>query len=201
MAAVPRGNPYEGKVARLRIELRRTKPKICRRFDVPLAFTRTALHHVIHALFGWCGWHLWVFLVGGREFSEDQPDDPFGWEPELAANFRLGDFLDWGVKRFDYLFDFGDDWAHLITLVRVLDADASVDYPALLAGARAAPQDGIGGVWGFYSFLEACRDPDHPRRKDYEERVGQWYMENFDPEKFDEESVRNRLSDLWRSDW
>ena len=126
------------RVARIRIELRHTKPKIWRRVDVPLSYTLISLHRVIQAAFGWYGGHLFEFNLGGREFSErttyPSGPDPFGWDPEDAAKTNLQTIVDWGFKRFNYTYDFGDNWRHIITILRVLDADPAIEYPALVAG-------------------------------------------------------------------
>jgi hypothetical protein len=164
------------RVARIRIELRHTKPKIWRRVDVPLSYTLISLHRVIQAAFGWHGGHLFEFSIGGREFSELATSrfgsDPFEWDPEDAAKIKLHTIVDWGFKRFDYRYDFGDDCQHIIAILRVLDADTAIEYPALVADAHCAPVNDIGGVWGFDNLAKAARDPNHPDRKEYEEWPG-----------------------------
>ena len=54
-------------IARIRIELRYSRPKIFRRIDVPLSFTLWSLHAVIQAAFGWHGGHLWAFFLGNND--------------------------------------------------------------------------------------------------------------------------------------
>ena len=190
-------------VARIRIELKRTKPRIWRRIDVPLSYTLISLHTVIQAAFGWLGGHLYEFNVGDRGFSDpafnsDISPDPFGWDPEDAGKVSLREIVALGIKRFDYTYDFGDDWQHMITILRVVDARPDTEYPALVAGARRAPFDDVGGVWGFYSFLEAAGDPNHPDREEYKEWLGEYFMEDFDPEEFDDASIRERFANLAR---
>ncbi len=191
------------RVARIRIELRHSQPKIWRRVEVPLSYTLISLHKVIQAAFGWHGGHLFEFEIRGRSFSEsaDQDpflSDPFGWNPEDAGKIRLGAIVDWGIKKFNYTYDFGDDWRHIITILRVMDSNPDTDYPALVAGARCAPVDDIGGIWGFYNFVEAAGDPNHPDREEYKEWPVAPSMDDFDPEEFDGESVRFRLAALAR---
>ena len=185
------------RVARIRIELRHTKPIIWRRIDVPLSYTLISLHQVILAAFGWHGGHLFEFNLGGREFGDrtDLPSDPdpFEWDPEDAGTVKLHTIVDWGFKRFNYTYDFGDDWRHIVTILRVLDADPSIEYPRLVAGRSCAPIDDIGGVWGFYRLAEVARDPNHPDRGEYEEWPGERFLEDFDLEHFDAEEVRFRL--------
>ena len=189
-------------VARMRIEMRGTKPKIWRRVDVPISFTLMSLHEVIQVAFEWHGGHLIEFKVGGRSFSGPTKEETFMWdfwEPEDARKIKLQTIVDWGIRKFDYTYDFGDDWRHLITILRVLDADPRIEYPALVAGARRAPPENIGGVWAFYDFLEAARDPDHPGRERYEEWPWQQLMKSFDPDEFDEESTRYRIAQVGKN--
>ncbi len=184
-------------VARLRIELRRTKPKIWRRVDVLLSFSLMTLHEVIQAAFGWTGGHLIEFNVAGRLFSGPTRGECFsydGWEPEDARTIRLQAIVYAGVRKFDYTYDLGDDWRHLIAVLRILDADPRIDYPALVAGARRAPPGNIGGVREFYNFLEAARDPDHPDRERFEERPGKHVMKSFDPNDFNAEITRKAVA-------
>ena len=192
----------EERIARIRIELRHTKPKIWRRIDVPLSFTLTSLHEVIRAAFGWHGGHLSEFEIRGRRYSPPSPfDDAFDWEPfepkpEDSGKIALQALVTAGIKKFNYTYDFGDDWRHIITIIRVMDASPGIEYPALVAGACRAPMDDIGGVWGFYNLAEAAADPSHPDRKELEEWHGKEFMENFDLEEFDDEWVRMRLASL-----
>lgn len=188
-------------IARIRIELRHTKPRIWRRVDVPLSYTLMSLHQVIQVAFEWNGGHLFEFEAGGRRFgNQDDQDlfeaDPFEMSAEDARKIRLHEIVEWGIKRFNYTYDFGDDWQHIITILRVFDATPDTDYPRLVAGARCAPFDDVGGVWGFYSFVEAAGDPNHPDREQYKEWRGEQFLDEFDPEEFDDELIRHRLAFL-----
>ena len=192
------------RIVRIRIELRHTKPKIWRRIDVPLSYTLTSLHEVIMAAFGWHGGHMFEFEIMGQRYSAPSIlDDALDWDvvgpkPVDSGTVGLLALVTARIKKFNYTYDFGDDWRHIITILRVMDASPGIDYPALVAGARRAPIDDIGGVWGFYNLAEAAADPNHPDRKELEEWHGKEFMDNFDLEEFDDESVRMRLASLAR---
>ena len=183
------------RVARMRIELRHTQPKIYRRVDVPLSFTLHSMHFVIQAAFGWDGDHLWAFQLGRKDLGRLSLHSRMGWGPdeEETERLRLETLVDWGVKKFTYTYDFGDDWVHIVTIQRVLDADSDVDYPHLVAGACSDAIEDIGGIGGFYQFVEAAQDPDHPNRGRFEEWLGESFLNEFDLEHFDKELVQSRL--------
>jgi hypothetical protein len=61
-------------------------------------------------------------------------------------------------------------------------------YPIVVAGKRACPPDDVGGIGGYYDFLDAIKDPKHPDHHDMME----WCGGSFDPEAFDVQEI-NRL--------
>ena len=94
--------------------------------------------------------------------------------------------IDRGVDRFEYVYDFGDNWIHDIIIEGVRDGEADVDYPAFVDGARRGPPEDVGGRNGFMEFLEAVLDP----RDEAHDRMLEWY----DPFDIDEKHVRRILS-------
>ncbi|MDE0109671.1 MAG: plasmid pRiA4b ORF-3 family protein [Bryobacterales bacterium] len=187
------------RVARIRIELRGTRPRVWRRVDVPLSYTLLSLHEVIQAAFEWHGGHLWDFEIDGERYSDPAFDefvepDPFGWSSSDASKIRVQRIVDLGIKKFNYTYDYGDDWRHILTVLRVIAADPATNYPALVAGSCRSPDDDCGGTWGFYDIADAASDPSHPRRQEYEEWKGEGYLESFDLNDYDPEWVRTRLA-------
>lgn len=57
-------------------------------------------------------------------------------------------------------YDFGDDWNFTITLEDIVD-DYYFGFATLLDGAGTAPAEDVGGLNGFYEFLEAYKDSKH----------------------------------------
>jgi hypothetical protein len=184
------------RVARIRVELKYTQPKVWRRVEVPLSFTLWDMNDVIQAIFDWDGDHLWGFELGRRDLTKLGMMRHWGWGPEEAEDVQIKTLVDWGVKKFSYTYDYGDSWEHLLTIMRVLDANPRIKYPNLVAGANFAPMEDMGGIWGYYKFVEAAGDPNHPDRKDLEEQYGESCMNDFDPERFDKERADSRLAYL-----
>jgi len=65
-------------------------------------------------------------------------------------------------------------------------------YPVCIKGKRARPLEDVGGICGYYGFLEAIQDPEHPEHENYLE----WIGGEFDPEAFDLEEVNRALRAL-----
>jgi hypothetical protein len=76
----------------------------------------------------------------------------------------------------------------------ILPPEPGQDYPVCIQGRRARPPEDVGGMWGYYHFLEAIQDPDHEEHDEYLEWVGG----AFDPEAFDLEEVNQSLAGLRR---
>lgn len=95
--------------------------------------TLKALHDVIQAAFGWEGYHLYLFEVGEKQYGVPDPEwnsiDPVRSEKSM----RLATLIERGIRRFGYIYDFGDDWRHEVVVEAVEAADSAADYPRLLA--------------------------------------------------------------------
>ena len=84
-------------------------------------------------------------------------------------------------QEFQYVYDFGDNWEHVVTLEGILLADPAVTYPRCLDGARRCPPEDCGGTWGYADFLAAIADPAHEEHASSLE----WCGGAFDPEAFE----------------
>lgn len=96
-------------------------------------------------------------------------------------------------SKLTYEYDFGDSWKHEIQVKRNLAAEPGVEYPICLGGEKASPLEDCGGIYGYYSFLEALSDPDHERHED----AVDWLGKDFDPDAFDLKKVNAKLA-RWR---
>ena len=89
-----------------------------------------------------------------------------------------------------YEYDFGDGWNHEIKVKRAGLPEAGVKYPICLGGERACPPEDCGGIWGYYSMLEAIADPDNEEHED----MIDWLGDDFDSDAFDLDKINARLS-------
>ncbi len=173
-------------VYQLKITLRGIKPPIWRRVQVKDC-SLADLHDIIRNCMGWGGFHLHAFEIRGTQYSEPDPDGMM--EAEDASKVKLSQLVAQGVKKFTYVYDFGDNWEHILLIEKTLPVDSAVRYPRCVVGKRACPPDDCGGVWGYHRLLEAIQDPEH---EEHEEKL-EWVGGEFDPEEFDIERINARL--------
>ncbi|MBM3539656.1 MAG: plasmid pRiA4b ORF-3 family protein [Alphaproteobacteria bacterium] len=177
-------------IARIRISLNHIAPEIWRRVEVPLGTHLKGLHDVIQAAMGWQDYHLFEFRIAEKRYGIPEGK----WDREIlqAKSIKLAVLVSKGVNRFDYVYDFGDDWEHTIAIESVVDADPALKYPRFVAGARRAPPEDVGGPPGFFDFLEAMVNPKHSEHR----HLVEWYGKPYDPDDLDLLNLRLRLGAL-----
>ena len=85
-------------------------------------------------------------------------------EVRKPTSLKIDDYLE-KYKEIKYNYDFGDDWCFTIELEEIVE-DYYFGYPTLLDGAENVPPEDVGGIHGFYEFLEAYQDTNHPEHSD-----------------------------------
>jgi Plasmid pRiA4b ORF-3-like protein len=186
----------EPNAVQIRVSLARIEPAIWRRLIVPIGFHLGQLHRVIQAAFGWWDYHLHEFRIGGLSYRDAEVCEP-EFEGD-ARSFdesavRLLDFDRGEDLRLLYVYDFGDDWEHVVEFERLLALDPKPRTANCIDGARARPPEDVGGVNGYADFLDIIADPENPEHRE----TKRWAGGHFDPEWFDREmtdrDVRNAL--------
>ena len=178
-------------IYQIKVTLKGSKPPIWRRIQVPCNITLAELHRILQAVMGWWDYHLHQFIVGRTYYGVPHPDYYDYMEMRDESQVRLNQIADEGSK-FVYEYDFGDSWEHVLLVEKVLEPEPDRQYPVCIKGRGACPPEDVGGIWGYYSFLEAIQDADHPEHEDYLE----WIGGEFDPEAFDLDEVNERLRAL-----
>jgi len=182
----------------LRVTLKNISPPVWRTFAVPAGIRLDFLHHVLQTVMGWTDSHLHQFKSGRQVFELPHDDDfPFFGDdppppPRDERKARLNEILRNPGDRFTYLYDFGDDWEHVVKLEKIKPLDPETPLPACLKGKRSCPPEDVGGPWGYARFLEIIVDEDHP---EHEETL-EWAGDDFDPELFDLGEVNRKLFEL-----
>lgn len=189
----------------VKITLAGSEPKIWRRVEMHSGLTLHDLHHVIQCVFMWDDSHLYHFLAppGGKltrsamrdatRYHVLPPDPVFGedYKNDVPADESLvGQVINRNQKQILYEYDFGDSWEHLVRVEKRTPGGDPDHVPVCLAGENAAPSEDMGGIGGYYQWLDALRDETdemHP------EAVG-WLGEDFDPARFDLSIANRRLA-------
>jgi hypothetical protein len=172
----------DSNVFRLKVTLRGSRPSIWRRLEVRADVTLFRLHQILQIVMGWTDSHLHQFRRGTTYYG--QPDPEFGMDREDERRVRLSEVLRRAKDRMVYEYDFGDGWEHDVVLEASGSAGAVYPQVRVLAGKGACPPEDVGGIGGYYGFLEAIRNPKHPEHRDMLEWGGR-----FDPDAFEIDEI------------
>ena len=179
-------------IYQIKVTLEGSKPPIWRRLLVLGDITLGDLHSIIQAAFGWWDYHLHQFIIGGIYFGVPHPDYEDYLDMNDERKIRLHQITERDGFKFRYEYDFGDGWLHQVLVEKILPPEPGQDYPLCIKGRRACPPEDVGGIWGYYYFLEAIADPEH---EDHDEFV-EWAGDEFDPAAFDLEEANHALRAL-----
>ena len=180
----------------IRIALADIEPEIWRRLVLPSDWNLQQLHLSIQAAFNWWNYHLHEFRIGGLRYGDVEMLEDNSFDGGLRAfdeqEVHLRDFEGPGTS-FVYVYDFGDNWRHIVEIEQLLALDVAPKRGSCIAGQRARPPEDVGGPSGYEDFLAIMADPDDPEHA----HMKSWSGGHFDPEWFDlalvDKDVRNAL--------
>ena len=176
----------------LKLTLRYLEPTVWRRVQVPCDITLARLHDVIQVAMPWEDVHLHEFIIGRMHYGTPEPDAMgFGDPPVDEGTVRLNGVAKPKAK-FEYLYDFGDGWAHEVRIERELESARGKREAVCVAGENACPPDDCGGVPGYLSMLDILADKRHAEYG----ATREWLGDDFDPRHFDAEHANKRLRRL-----
>lgn len=171
------------KAYEIKVTIKGSKPPIWRKVIIPEGINFMQLHNTIQVAFEWLNYHLYEFSF--KEFPEKITNDHEAveeyeyynskeWKDSLgmgAFRYNLSEVLlaedvkidkyFKAVKKFKYIYDFGDWWEHTIEILNYID-DYEYDYPQVTKFKQASPPDDCGGIDGYYEFLERINDKSDP---------------------------------------
>lgn len=174
-------------IFQLKISLQHISPPIWRRVEVNDCDLEE-LHEIIQIVMDWDDMHPHAFVIGGEQYGTHG-------ECDYDSRFvRLSEIVEQGHTRFQYDYDFGDDWKDIIEIEKTLSSEQGVRYPRCVKGERACPPEDSGGPHGYPYLLEKLQDPEH---EEHDEAL-EWVGDDFDPEKFDVEETNGGLLRLRR---
>ena len=105
-------------------------------------------------------------------------------EVRKPSGLKIDDYLE-QYKEIRYTYDFGDNWCFIIKLEEIVN-DYYFGFPTLLDGAETAPPEDVGGIHGFYEFLEAYYNPKHTAYEDMKTWAKSLCFREYDPDWINE---------------
>jgi hypothetical protein len=184
-------NAHPTTVYQIKVVLLETDPPIWRRFVVPSSVTLHRLHLILQGVMGWTNSHLYRFKIGTKEYGEPDPDNAFcELDFKNSRRTKLWEVVTKGGSTFQYEYDFGDSWIHMLLIEGILEGEPGKLYPVCLAGERACPPEDCGGTYGYADLLEIIKNPNDEQYQD----MMTWLGGRFDPEAFDIDIVNVKLS-------
>jgi hypothetical protein len=179
----------------IQLEPLQLNPPIWRRIGVSGDCTLRKLHHFIQAAMGWHSSHVHEFVVGETRYM--QPDEElFDWATRDDRKFKLRSLLKAG-DRLRYLYDFGDNWQHVIAVEAIEPTQITGSWCEVLDGARACPPEDVGGVPGYLHFLQ---NTEYPNTKDAKDAL-HWVGGSFDPDLFDRRAANAAVQRVCNNFW
>ena len=174
------------KAYQIKLTLKDTHPPIWRRLIIPSGYSFSQLSVIFVFAMGWEGYHLTShsFPRLGVEFQDDPDEDFSGWsgiDLQEASEHLIDEYLD-QVKSYEFTYDFGDDWTHLVQIEKILD-DYELNYPQVVKYKGNCPLDDCGGVFGYENLKDILDDPDHPEYDEMMEWSGGAPDREFDLEE------------------
>ncbi|MCX8522224.1 MAG: plasmid pRiA4b ORF-3 family protein [Rhodoferax sp.] len=191
----------------IHIELDDLKPVIYRDFLVEPDISLPSLHHLIQTAFDWEDMHLHGFALplheesfyrvpADRCYNPVLPFDGDEAEPtQDEEDFTLKDLLQTPKSKLLYMYDFGDDWGHTLTLRKIVETDLPLPY--LLKAEHGSPPEDCGGAFSYLHLSEAWHDKKHPDHAEAKDILGRQTPGLLNLEKLQKaiQSLQPRTSD------
>lgn len=186
---------------RLMVTLNHVEPRVQREIVVPSDLRLDRLHSVLQVAMGWENAHMHEFLVGGRRngarIGVPQPEFAGFGTPVLSQKrYTLTQIAPAKGAKFEYWYDFGDDWHHTIRTTAILNADSVPESgrPVCLKARGACPPEDCGRPPGYANLLDILGDPTHPEY----EGMKEWVGGDFNPAFVDVDAINGSLAKLSR---
>ena len=142
----------EKEIYQLKISIKGAKPPVWRRVLVESSTSFYALHNIIQTLFGWMECHLHEFNASGGKYADKESiEESFSWGESAKDEslFSIDHELVTEKDKMEYVYDFGDDWKHIIVLEKILPFEDDRQYPVCVGGRGDSFGEDSGGVYQF----------------------------------------------------
>lgn len=168
----------------LEIRLQLEGEPVVRQITVPLSRTFQELHKILQVSFEWSDSHLHEFRFAAQAESpevrlvmdEEAFEYSYGEEKLILEHeVRLVDYLTENLS-FQYVYDFGDDWEHVILVKRIWD-EKDFNHAVCTRVKGTTPPEDVGGKYGYEDFLKIIGDS---KNQEYEEMMEWAKMQRYE---------------------
>ncbi|MEU6584636.1 plasmid pRiA4b ORF-3 family protein [Nocardia sp. NPDC046763] len=192
------------------MELAETQPPVWRVIEVASDLFLDQIHDVLQIVFDWEDYHLHQFGSGTAYYDRrtEYYLCPFQAEEGEAGipeeQVRLDEVLVDAGDRLFYLYDFGDDWLHVLQLEEVVPRDPGAPLAWCADGRRPGAPEDCGGVPG-YELLTEATDSGNPNHAGALAELREMYGDDIDfaeltPIPFDLDHINTTLEDIGVAD-
>ncbi len=133
----------------LKIMIKGSSPPIWRRVIVPGKISFADLDDVIECIFGWEHEHMYEFYFQKKK-AHIVMQDEFG--EGIDANEACIDGWIGKGSKFEYTYDFGDNWKHMVVVEKLVPYEKR--YASVVKFAGPNMIEDCGGIWGFYDCMD-----------------------------------------------
>lgn len=145
------------KMFTMRIELEDLDPPVWRRIKIGATQTLWSLHHVIQSAMGWTNSHPHEFIIKKVHYGEttDETDELgafFGNEMREESEVILSEVIH-SRSRFLYVYDFGDDWRHIVKVEKTEEVKEPIACASVIEGGGNGPPEDVGGRLGLSTVI------------------------------------------------
>ena len=162
-----------------------TNPLVWRRIVVPEQFSFWRFHLVIQEAFGWWNAHLFQFSPEG--WRSEKPIGIKGdWDEadtQDCKKIKLSQIFKEPGQTYIYIYDFGDNWEHQLTLENITPEKAT--KADVLEGEGRCPPEDCGGWPGYENLKEILANPKHPEYYEMRDWLNLGPRQKWNPASFD----------------
>jgi len=179
-------------------------PPVWRRVVVPSHYSFMIFNEIIQEIFGWSGSHKYCFSPEGwNSFPQiieiDDDGDDLGKDRTMESSETvLSEIFNQKGQNFHYIYDFGDNWDHQITLEKILQE--KINQPSCIDGEGQCPPEDCGGFPGYQNLKTILANPSDPEYEEMKEWLELEEDETWDPTEFDLQDVQQMLAELFTID-
>lgn len=179
-----------------------TKPLVWRKVSIPDDFTFLDFHYIIQIALGWQNTHLFEFR--DQEYQskvrigipyDDFFDPDFAAQTKDASQIELSAVFNEAGQHFLYVYGFGDNWVHGITLESI--RDGKLKTAVCLSGKGACPPEDCGGIWGYEDLKQLFETaPASKQADDCRKWLGLKRKEIWDAKSLNIEKINDTLKKI-----